>query len=402
MHQRLELARHHEIDEKDGEADGKRQAREGTLHLLALPREPGGDPRGEPQPGDGGPDGLGGAGEVHPVEVARDHHRGTLAHPAEFGRSLAELGVPERAERHRARSLGVHDEFGHRGGVRAEVLAAPHHDVDPPVALVEPGGDLAAELGAKPFGRLVHRQSEARQAIGGESDPDLRTPRLGGRTHVGEPGDPGDGRLHPAGARHQQRAVLGKDLDLDGLADAEVGRPAELVADPRPLREAGPDPLDRGRLGLLVTPVRHDHLDPALVLGASRAAREAASGGGARFGGHPEHSREVERGGAHTVHHRIGRGHRGSLREVDVEVELALGERRNEFDADGGSSDGERSGEEPGRQREDGQRVAEGGAQHRRIGARDRGLGPSKGPQQRPQRKDDDAPDLAKTRADPA
>ena len=136
------------------------------------------------------------------------------------------------------------------------------------------------------------------------------------------------------------------------------------------------------------------------MLGASRAAREASPRGGARFGGHPEHRRVVERGSAHTVHHRVGRGHRGPLREVDVEVELALGERRDEFDADGGSADGKRSGEEPGRQREDDHRVAESGAQHRRVGVRHRGLGRAESPEHRPQRKDEHAPDLAEARAD--
>ena len=359
MQQRLELARHHEIDEEDREPDGERQAREGPFHLLALAAEPGRDARGEPQSRDAGIDGLGGAFEVRSVEVAGDHHRGPLPDPAEFGRPLADLGVAERPQRHRPRLLGVDDQLRHRGGAGPEALAPPHHHVDAPVPLVEPGGDLAAQLGAQPFGRLVHGEAQAREPVGGEAHPDLGAPRLGGGAHVGEPGHFRDRRPHPAGARDQQRAVLGIDLHLDRLPETEVGRAAELGADAGPVREIGADPLDYRRLGQLVPRVGHRHLDAALVLRASRASGEAAAGGGPCLGGHPEHRRIVDGGLSHGVHHRVGGGDRGPLGEMDVEVELALRERRDEFDADPGPPDRQRTGEEAGRQREDDERMAE-------------------------------------------
>ena len=369
MEQRLELARHHEIDEEDRKADRERQAREGALHFLALSPEAGGDAGREPEPGDVGPDCLGGLFQVRSVEVARDHHRGPLSDPAQFGGTLADLRVSERPQRHWARLLGVDDQFRHRRGAGAQTFAPAHHHVDAPVALVEPGGDLAAQFGAKPLGSLVHGEPHAREPVGGEPNPDLGAPGLGGRAHVGEPRNLGDRRLHPAGARHQQRPVLGIDLDFDRLAETEVGRPAELVADPGPCGEVRADPVDERRLGFLVAGVRHRHLDSALVFGATRTAREAASRGSARLGGHPEHRRVLEGGLGDRVHHRVGGGHGGPLGEVDVEVELALGERRDQFHADAGPAHRQRTGEEPGGQRKDDDGVAEGRAQHRRVGA---------------------------------
>ena len=151
----LELRRHDQVDEEDRQGHGQHQRLLSSGSLLLLSAQGRRRGRGQRLPGDGFSHVGCDRPHVTTGEVAGDHTGPLLTDAANLARTLDEVHGGHRLEVDRDAFVLRHDEVLNVVDRGAADFHRPHHDVDLPIALREPGRHLSLNLVADGIGHVA-------------------------------------------------------------------------------------------------------------------------------------------------------------------------------------------------------------------------------------------------------